>query len=34
VRSGRYQVNVGGQVCAARVSLRPPFDPDGEKVHR
>jgi glycine cleavage system aminomethyltransferase T len=34
VRSGRYQVNVGGTVCGARVSLRPPFDPDGEKVHR
>ncbi|HEX5188288.1 MAG TPA: FAD-dependent oxidoreductase [Streptosporangiaceae bacterium] len=34
VRSGRYQVNVGGQVCDARVSLRPPFDPDGEKVLR
>ncbi len=34
IRSGRYQVNVGGQVCEARVSLRPPVDPDGEKVHR
>ncbi len=34
LRSGRYQVNVGGQVCGARVSLRAPFDPDGEKVHR
>jgi glycine cleavage system aminomethyltransferase T/glycine/D-amino acid oxidase-like deaminating enzyme len=34
VRSGRYQVNVGGTVCEARVSLRPPIDPDGEKVHR
>ena len=34
VRSGCYQVNVGGRVCAARVSLRPPYDPDGEKVHR
>jgi 4-methylaminobutanoate oxidase (formaldehyde-forming) len=34
VRSGRYQVNVGGQLAGARVSLRPPFDPDGEKVHR
>jgi len=32
VRSGRYQVNVSGQVCEARVSLRPPFDPDGERV--
>jgi glycine cleavage system aminomethyltransferase T len=34
ITSGRYQVNVGGQMCEARVSLRPPFDPDGEKVHR
>ena len=34
VRSGRYQVNVGGQICDARVSLRPLYDPDGEKVHR
>jgi 4-methylaminobutanoate oxidase (formaldehyde-forming) len=34
VRSGHYQVNVGGQVCDARVSLRPLYDPDGEKVHR
>ncbi len=33
-RSGRYQVNVGGQVCDAKVSLRPPFDPDGERVRR
>ena len=30
--SGRYQVNVGGKVCDATVSLRPPFDPDGERV--
>jgi 4-methylaminobutanoate oxidase (formaldehyde-forming) len=34
LKSGRYQVNVGGQVCAATVSLRPPFDPDGVKVRR
>jgi 4-methylaminobutanoate oxidase (formaldehyde-forming) len=34
IRSGSYQVNVGGQVCDARVSLRPPFDPDGERVRR
>ncbi|MGN6795306.1 MAG: glycine cleavage T C-terminal barrel domain-containing protein, partial [Streptosporangiaceae bacterium] len=33
-RSGHYQVNVGGLVCDARVSLRPLYDPDGEKVHR
>jgi 4-methylaminobutanoate oxidase (formaldehyde-forming) len=34
LKSGRYQVNVGGRVCAATVSLRPPFDPEGEKVRR
>ncbi|HEX9623973.1 MAG TPA: FAD-dependent oxidoreductase, partial [Streptosporangiaceae bacterium] len=34
VKSGSYQVNVGGRVCAATVSLRPPFDPEGEKVRR
>ena len=32
IRSGRYQVNVGGQVYDAKVSLRAPFDPDGERV--
>jgi len=32
--SGRYEVNVGGQLCPARVSLRPLFDPAGEKVRR
>ncbi len=34
LKAGRYQVNVGGQVCEATVTLRPPFDPDGEKVRR
>ncbi|HEX9035330.1 MAG TPA: FAD-dependent oxidoreductase [Streptosporangiaceae bacterium] len=34
VRSGGYQVNVGGQLCTALVSLRAPFDPDGERVRR
>ncbi len=32
VKSGRYEVNVGGRVCGATVSLRPPFDPDGDRV--
>ena len=27
VRAGRYEVNVGGQLAAAVVSLRPPYDP-------
>ena len=34
LKSGRYQVNVGGTICEASVSLRPPFDPDGERIHR
>jgi len=32
VRTGSYQVNVGGEVRAATASLRPPFDPAGERV--
>jgi 4-methylaminobutanoate oxidase (formaldehyde-forming) len=32
VRTGSYQVNVGGEVTGARVSLRPPFDPASERV--
>jgi len=32
LRSGSYQVNVGGAVCPATVGLRPPFDPAGERV--
>jgi 4-methylaminobutanoate oxidase (formaldehyde-forming) len=31
-RSGRYEVNAGGRVCAATVHLRPPFDPAGERI--
>jgi glycine cleavage system aminomethyltransferase T/glycine/D-amino acid oxidase-like deaminating enzyme len=34
LKSGRFQVNVGGQVCGATVSSRSPYDPDGEKVRR
>jgi glycine cleavage system aminomethyltransferase T/glycine/D-amino acid oxidase-like deaminating enzyme len=30
--SGAYQVNVGGELCAAVVHLRPPFDPSGDRV--
>src|SRR4029077_3810002 len=29
VRSGHYQVNVGGRLCDARVSVRPLYDPAG-----
>ncbi|HEX9065213.1 MAG TPA: glycine cleavage T C-terminal barrel domain-containing protein, partial [Streptosporangiaceae bacterium] len=29
---GRYQVAIGGQRYDARMSLRPPYDPDGERI--
>jgi hypothetical protein len=29
---GRYQVNVGGDLFPATVSLRPPFDPASTRV--
>jgi 4-methylaminobutanoate oxidase (formaldehyde-forming) len=32
VRAGSYQVNVGGEIRDVTVSLRPPFDPAGERV--
>jgi glycine cleavage system aminomethyltransferase T/glycine/D-amino acid oxidase-like deaminating enzyme len=32
VRAGEYQVNVGGRLYRARVGLRPPFDPAGDRV--
>ena len=32
VRSGEYQVNVGGRRYPATVHLRPPFDPAGDRV--
>ena len=32
LRSGDYQVNVGGDVHPITVSLRPLFDPDGAKI--
>jgi glycine cleavage system aminomethyltransferase T/glycine/D-amino acid oxidase-like deaminating enzyme len=31
-RAGRYQVNVGGDLHDAAVTLRPPFDPAGDRV--
>jgi 4-methylaminobutanoate oxidase (formaldehyde-forming) len=31
-RDGSYQVNIGGQLVAATVHLRPPYDPAGERV--
>jgi glycine cleavage system aminomethyltransferase T/glycine/D-amino acid oxidase-like deaminating enzyme len=32
LRTGRYQVNAGGDLYPATVSLRPPFDPSGARV--
>ena len=32
VSAGRYQVNVGGALYPATVTLRPPFDPDNTRV--
>jgi 4-methylaminobutanoate oxidase (formaldehyde-forming) len=32
VRAGEYQVNVGGRLYPAAVSLRPLFDPAGDRV--
>jgi glycine cleavage system aminomethyltransferase T/glycine/D-amino acid oxidase-like deaminating enzyme len=31
-RAGSYQVNIGGQLAAAAVHLRPPFDPAGSRI--
>jgi glycine cleavage system aminomethyltransferase T/glycine/D-amino acid oxidase-like deaminating enzyme len=31
-RTGGYQVNVGGRLYPATVYLRPPFDPEGERI--
>jgi 4-methylaminobutanoate oxidase (formaldehyde-forming) len=31
-RAGSYQVNVGGRLHPATVHLRPPFDPEGERI--
>ena len=31
-RAGRYHVNVDGELCPARVHLRPPLDPAGERI--
>jgi glycine cleavage system aminomethyltransferase T len=31
-RSGRYQVNIGGELVGAAVHLRPPYDPAGART--
>src|SRR3984957_18141603 len=32
ISTGKYEVNVGGQVYPATVHLRPPFDPAGDRI--
>lgn len=32
VRAGSYQVNVNGRLYPATIHLRPPYDPEGERV--
>ncbi len=32
IRTGAYQVNVGGRLYPAAVHLRPPFDPAGDRI--
>jgi hypothetical protein len=32
VRAGTYEVNVGGRLYPATVHLRPPYNPEGERV--
>ena len=32
LKSGGYEINVSGQRLSARLSLRPPFDPDNTKI--
>ena len=29
---GKFEVNVGGQRCSARVSLQPPYDPTNSRI--
>lgn len=32
IRAGTYEINVGGQVVSARISLKPLYDPTGGKI--
>ena len=32
VRTGSYEVSVGSEIAGVTISLRPPFDPSGERV--
>ena len=32
IRAGSYEINVGGHVVSARISLKPLYDPTGEKI--
>jgi 4-methylaminobutanoate oxidase (formaldehyde-forming) len=30
--SGTWEVDIGGQRCLCRLSLRPPYDPEGRRL--
>ena len=32
LRAGSYQVNAGGEICPATITMRPPYDPAGARV--
>jgi 4-methylaminobutanoate oxidase (formaldehyde-forming) len=32
LESGSYQINVGGVYSPASISLRPPYDPAGDRI--
>ena len=32
VSTGRYEVDVGGRICAVTVGLRPPYDPTNARI--
>ncbi len=32
-RAGAYEVNVGGRLYPAAAHLRPPFDPEGQRIN-
>ncbi len=34
INAGRYEINVGGRLCAATVGLRAPYDPESLKIRR
>ena len=34
LNSGQYELNIGGAIKSARVSLRPLYDPESDKIRR